>query len=124
MLVSPVLAVAAFASAVSLLHPGTAPRVVGLADSGRTISAQHGARLELRLPGQLRWTPPRVRGRAVALTRIVFIRDPGYLAWSVVARARGTATVTAVGYGEQSIRRTCDPGPCRPRLLHLSFVVR
>lgn len=64
-----------------------------------------------------------MRGGAVALTRILFIRDPGYLAWSLDARARGTARITATGYGEQA-RRGCDPGPCAPRLLVLRFVVR
>lgn len=100
----------------------TGPRIVTLRDSGKTLTAREGAHLELRLPESDRWLGPRVRGDAVRVTRIHFFRDPGYLAWSVDAVARGTARVTAVGYGESS--RSCDPGPCAPRLLRVTFVVR
>jgi hypothetical protein len=109
-------------TAVTCAQAATAPRVVTLRDSGRTLTARKGAHLELRLPEDDRWIGPRVRGDAVRLTRIQFVRDPGYLAWSVVAAARGTARVTAVGYGESS--RSCDPGPCAPKLLRVTFVVR
>jgi hypothetical protein len=122
--VSPVLVIAAFAAAAAPMQQGATPRVIGPADSGKTITVRRGAQLELRLPGRYRWTAPRVRGTAIRLTRIVFIRDPGYLAWSIVARARGTATVTAVGYGALPIRANCDPGPCAPHLLRVTFVVR
>jgi hypothetical protein len=121
---SPVLAVAAFVAAAAVSQPATAPRIIGPADSGKTIAVQRGTRLELRLPERYRWTAPRTRGTAVRLTRIVFIRDPGYLAWSILARASGTATVTVVGYGTQRIRPGCDPGPCAPHLLRVTFVVR
>jgi len=121
---SPVLAVAAFAAAAVASQPGTIPRVVSPADSGKTITVPRETHLELRLPERYRWTAPRVRGTAVGLTRIYFIRDPGYLAWSILARARGTATVTAVGYGAQGIRQSCDPGPCAPHLFRVTFVVR
>jgi hypothetical protein len=120
----PVFAVAAFATAATAFQPATLPNVIGPADSGKTITMQRGAHLELRLPERYRWTAPQVHGTAVRLMRIVFIQDPGYLAWSILARARGTATVTAVGYGVPSIQPTCDPGLCAPHLLRVTFVVR
>jgi hypothetical protein len=110
--------------AVSCAQATTAPRLLTLRDSGKTFTARKGAELQLRLPESLRWLPPRVRGTAVRLTRIEFIRDPGYLAWSVAARTRGTAVVTAVGYVRESAQRRCDPGPCGPRLFRVTLVVR
>jgi hypothetical protein len=100
----------------------TAPRVVTLRDSGRTVTVPKGSRLQLHLTGRYRWLKPRVRGGAVRLSQVLFIRDPGYVAWSVTARARGKAVVTAVGYREPS-GRSCDPGPCSPRLFRVTFVV-
>jgi hypothetical protein len=118
----PIAFFAAVLAGVTCAQAATAPRVVTLRDSGKTLTARKGVHLELRLPESERWVGPRVLGDAVRLTRIEFFRDPGYLAWSVVAVARGTARVTAVGYGESS--RSCDPGPCAPRLLRVTFVVR
>jgi hypothetical protein len=120
----PIPAVAASLAAVSCAHATTAPRVVTLRDSGKTLTVRKGAQLQLHLTERLRWLPPRVRGTAVRLTRIEFIRDPGYLAWSVAARSRGTAVVTAVGYERESAQRSCDPGPCGPHLFRVTLVVR
>lgn len=100
-----------------------APKIVTLRNNGERLTLHKGAELQLRLPERYRWTAPRVRGTSVRLTRIAFFRDPGYLAWSVAARARGTAVISAVGYGE-STSRSCDPGPCAPRLFRVTFVVR
>ena len=119
-----VASVAASLAAVSCAHATTAPRVLTLRDSGKTFTARKGAELQLRLPERLRWLPPRVRGTAVRLTRIEFIRDPGYLAWSLSARTRGTAVITAVGYARESAQRSCDPGPCGPHLFRLTLIVR
>jgi hypothetical protein len=120
----PLAAVAAALVAVSCAQATSTPRLVTLRDSGKTLRVRKGAELQLRLPERLRWLPPRVRGTSVRLTRIEFIRDPGYLAWSVAARTHGTAVVTAVGYARESAQRTCDPGPCAPHLLRVTFVVR
>jgi len=106
----------------SCAHAATTPKVVTLRDSGKTLVVRKGAELQLRLTERYRWLAPRVRGTAVRLTRIEFIRDPGYRAWSVTARARGKAVVTAVGYGEST--QSCDPGPCSPRLFRVTFLVR
>jgi len=100
-----------------------APKVVTLQANGKTLVVRKGAELQLRLTERYRWTVPRVRGTAVRLTRIAFFRDPGYLAWSVAARARGKAVVTAVGYS-RSTEQGCDPGPCSPHLFRVTFVVR
>jgi hypothetical protein len=119
----PILVAVASLTAVSCADATSTPRVVTLRDSGKTLTVRKGAQLQLHLTERIRWLPPRIRGSSVRLTRIEFIRDPGYRAWSIAARARGTAVVTAVGYGE-SMQKSCDPGPCAPHLFRVTFVVR
>jgi hypothetical protein len=110
-------------TSLSCAQAATAPKVVTMRNSGATFTVKKGTELQLRLTERYRWSAPRVRGTAVRLIPIEFIRDPGYLAWSVKARARGKAVVTAVGYGQSSGER-CDPGPCEPHLFRVTFVVR
>ncbi|HET7128992.1 MAG TPA: hypothetical protein VFJ93_07955 [Gaiellaceae bacterium] len=119
----PIVTIAASLFGLSYAQQTATPRVVTLRDSGKTLTVRKGAELQLHLTERYRWLSPRVRGSAVRLTRIEFIRDPGYRAWSIAARARGTAVVTATGYGESAGRR-CDPGPCAPHLFRVTFAVR
>lgn len=113
---------AASLAGLSCARAATAPKIVTLRNSGQKLTVHKGAELQLRLTERYRWLAPRVRGTGVRLTRIVFIRDAGYLAWSVAARARGTAVVTAVGYGKST--GGCDPGPCAQHLFRVTFVVQ
>ena len=114
---------AASLAGLSIAQAATAPKIVTLRNNGQELTEHKGARLQLRLPERYQWLAPRVRGTSVRLTRIAFFRDPGYVAWSVAARARGTSVVTVVGYGETT-QRSCDPGPCSPHLFRVTFVVR
>lgn len=104
-------------------HAATAPKILTLRDSGKTVSVRKGEHLELRLNERYRWLKPRMRGGAVGVSRILFVRDLGYVAWSIAARARGKAVVTAVVYRVSSGSR-CDPGPCSPHLFRVTLVVR
>jgi hypothetical protein len=113
---------AASLACVSIAPAATAPKVVTLRNDGQRIAVRKGARLQLRLPERYRWLAPRVRGTSVRVTRIAFVRDPGYVAWSVVARSRGTAVVSTVAYARSD--GTCDPGICAARLFRVTFVVR
>ena len=100
------IAVAAFSLAVlsGAQAARRAPNVVTLRNSGQTLTMRKGRQVELRLTERYRWDGPRVRGKAVRLTPIEFFVDPGYRAWTVTARRRGTAVVTAVGYGASTRR--------------------
>lgn len=93
-----------------------------LRDSGARLTLRRGGQVQLRLTERYRWRGPRVRGKAVRLVPIEYFRDPGYLAWTVTARARGKAVVTASGYGFAA--RQCGPGLCAARLFRVTFVVR
>jgi len=114
--------VAASLALVPAAQATRAPKVVTLRDSGARLILQRGARVQLRLTERYRWHGPRIRGKAVRLQPIEYVRDPGYLAWTVTARARGRAVVTASGYGFGT--RECGPGLCAARLFRVTFVVR
>ena len=115
--------VASLAVLLGCAQAAKAPKVVTLRNNGDRLTLRKGSHVQLHLTERYRWGAPRARGRAVRLDRINFLRDPGYLAWSVTARARGKTVVTAVGYGK-SMQRGCDPGPCSPHLFRVTFVVR
>lgn len=118
----PIAVVAASLALLPAAHATRAPKVVTLRNSGGRLTLRKGAQVELRLTERYRWHGPRVRGRAIRLVPIRFFRDPGYLAWTVTARARGKAVVTAAGYGFGT--RECGPGLCAARLFRVTFVVR
>ena len=99
-----------------------APRIVRLRNDGARLTLQKGAHVQLRLSEGYRWRGPRVRGRAVRLERVQYAADPGYLAWSVTARARGKAVVKASGYGFGT--RECGSHRCAARVFRVTFVVR
>jgi hypothetical protein len=115
--------VAAFLACLSIAQAATAPRILTLRDSGEKLVLHRGARLQLHLPERFRWLAPRIRGTSVRVTRIAFFRDPGYVAWSIVARSRGTAVVSTAGYPAGD-GRSCDPGICAARLFRITLVVR
>jgi hypothetical protein len=118
--------IAAVAASLALLPSAAqarrARKVVTLRDNSARLTLHKGAQVQLRLTERYRWRGPRVRGRAVRLVPTRYGRDPGYLAWTVSARARGKAIVTASGYGFGT--RQCGPGLCAARLFHVTFVVR
>ena len=99
-----------------------APRIVTLRNDGARVTLHKGERVQLHLSGRYRWRGPRVRGRAVSLERIQYAADPGYLAWSVTALARGKTVVKASGYGFGT--RECGSHRCAARVFRVTFVVR
>ena len=98
------------------------PLVIRLRDSGKTFRIKRGRTAHLRLSHlKWRWSEAEASSRAVRLTRVTFIRDPGYDEWIIRARARGRAIVSAAG------QVPCTENPCPPtplRLFHVTILVR
>jgi hypothetical protein len=78
----------------------TTQTVITERDSGKTFRVSRGHVRTLRLSTTYRWTEPRVKGGAVRLTPVYYFVDPGFLEWTIQARARGTARISAVGDGQ------------------------
>jgi len=72
-------------------------RVLGLRDSGRTITMRRGEQATLRLSNRWIWEPPEEAGRAVDLANLDSFRDTGYTEWTLTASRRGTWTFRTVG---------------------------
>ena len=101
---------------------GVTRTVITERDGGKTFGMRHGRALTLRLSERYRWAGPSVRGTAIRLVPVNYIRDPGYQEWTIRGSAQGTARVSAVGYKRG--RGYCDPGPCSPRLFRVTILVR
>jgi hypothetical protein len=68
------------------------------ADSGKAFSIPRGGEMVLRLSNRWVWSEPRSRSSAVDLLRVDYFVDPGFREWTIAARRRGRATITAMGH--------------------------
>ncbi|HEU5003865.1 MAG TPA: hypothetical protein VFW71_13975 [Actinomycetota bacterium] len=82
--------------------------VIQQSDSGKTFTVKVGTSAQLQLPETMHWSPPQVDTPAVSVTPVTFLRDPGYLAWTVRAVAAGQARITSAG------SPNCSPGMACP----------
>lgn len=78
---------------------GVTRTVITERDSGKTFHVSRGHERTLRLSNRYVWTEPRVIGSAVRLIQVNYFVDPGFQEWTIRARARGTARVSAIGDG-------------------------
>ena len=86
------------APAAGVLRPAITER-----DGGKTFGVRKGGALTLRLSSEsYRWTGPNVRGTAIRLVPVNYVRDPGFREWTIRGRARGTARITAVGSSREA----------------------
>ena len=94
-----------------------APSVIRARDGGKTFRLALGREVHLRLDHRTwTWSNVTASSRAIKLTRIVFVRDPGYDEWLVRGRARGRARISATG------QIPCRTNPCPPTPLRLFAV--
>ena len=101
---------------------GVARPAITERDGGKTFVVRKGGVRTLRLSTEsYRWNGPNVRGTAIRLVPVNYVRDPGFREWTIRGRARGTARITAVG---SSLRAGCDPGPCAVRIFQVTIRVR
>jgi predicted secreted protein len=101
---------------------GVTRTVITERDSGKTFGVRQGRALTLRLSERYRWAGPTVRGAAIRLVAVNYIRDPGYQEWTIRGSAEGTARVSAVGY--KRVRGYCDPGRARRGSFRVTILVR
>jgi predicted secreted protein len=88
--------------------PKQAPQVITEEDAGSTVTLPIGGETNLRLSSEYVWNEPGVRGEAVQLARVDYLRDPGFSEWVVTAVAPGKATILAAGEPACSGQEGCD----------------
>jgi len=89
--------VAALAFAVGATSATAVLRPITQADSGKTFRLARGASATLRLSERWRWSTPRATTRAIELTPVEYLVDPGFREWQVDALTPGSVTVKALG---------------------------
>jgi len=67
------------------------------AASGKTMRVARGGSMTLRLSNRWRWTDPSVSSRAVRLSEVNYLIDPGFREWIIDAHKAGRATIRSVG---------------------------
>ena len=104
---------------ISVLGASAAPmrRPITQADSGKTFRLGRASTATLRLSTRWLWSTPRPSSRAIVLTPVEYLIDPGFSEWRIDARARGTATVRAYG------RPNCDACTLAARRFRITIVV-
>ena len=110
-----VAALAAAALVASLAVAGGAEAshrpVITQAASGKTFRLARG--LTLRLSSRWSWTTPKLSSRAIKLTPVMYVLDPGFSEWEITVGTGGKATIRSAG------RPACTGCAVTPR----SFVV-
>jgi hypothetical protein len=67
------------------------------ASSGKTVHLRKGGSATLRLSSRWHWTEPLSNTKAVELTPVEYLVDPGFREWTIQAQRKGHATIRAVG---------------------------
>ena len=67
------------------------------ASSGKTYRIAKGGTATLRLSNRWRWSDPQASTRAVDLTPVEYLVNPGFQEWTIEARKAGRATIRSIG---------------------------
>jgi hypothetical protein len=78
--------------------------VITQADTGKTFTLTPGSAAELRLGGNLRWSPPQATPAIVSLTQEPVPTDAGYHAWKITTTGHGIVVIESTG------APICEPG--------------
>jgi hypothetical protein len=67
------------------------------ASSGKTMRVAKGGSMMLRLSNRWRWEDPTVSSKAVRLSEVNYLIDPGFREWVIQGHKLGRATIRSVG---------------------------
>ncbi len=95
--ISPFIAAVAVACIVAVAASSATPPPMTQRSTGKTFRLAKGATMSLRLSNRWRWSDPIVSTKAVELTPVAYLIDPGFQEWMIHARKRGSASIRAVG---------------------------
>jgi hypothetical protein len=67
------------------------------ASTGKTFRVAKGGTMTLRLTNSWRWSEPIASSKAVQLTEVNYLVDPGFREWTIDGQHAGRATIRAYG---------------------------
>jgi hypothetical protein len=95
--ITPFVAALAVACIAVVAASSATPPPITQASSGRTFRIAQGATMKLRLTNRWSWSEPRASSKAIELTPVEYLVDPGFREWTIDAQHRGRVTIRAVG---------------------------
>ena len=95
--ISPLVAAVSVACIVAVAASSATRPPMTQQSTGKTFRLAKGATMKLRLSNRWRWSDPTVSTRAVELTPVAYLIDPGFQEWTIDARRHGRATIRALG---------------------------
>jgi len=94
---SPFVAALSVACIVAVAASSATPPPMTQRSTGKTFRLAKGDTMKLRLSNRWRWSEPTVSTKAVELTPVAYLIDPGFREWTIDARKRGRATIRSLG---------------------------
>ena len=95
--ISPFVAALSVACIVAVAASSATPPPMTQRSTGKTFRLAKGDTMKLRLSNRWRWSEPTVSTKAVELTPVAYLIDPGFREWTIDARRRGRATIRSLG---------------------------
>jgi len=95
--ISPLVAALSVACIVAVAASSATPPPMTQRSTGKTFRLAKGDTMKLRLSNRWRWSEPTVSTKAVELTPVAYLIDPGFEEWTIDARKRGRATIRSLG---------------------------
>jgi hypothetical protein len=115
--ITPFLAALAVACIAAVTASSATPPPITQASTGKTFRVARGGQMTLRLSSRWRWSDPLVSTKAVELTEVNYLVDPGFREWKIDGHRRGRATIRAYG------RPSCVRCPLAVRRFAVTLVV-
>ena len=85
-------------AAILTVSAASAPKPpITQASTGKTFRVAKGGTMTLRLTNSWRWSEPVASSKAVELTEVNYLVDPGYREWTIDGQHAGRATIRAYG---------------------------
>jgi hypothetical protein len=114
---APLVAALGLAAVLAVAASAASRPPLTQASSGKTIHLAKGASATLRLSNRWHWSEPRITTKAVELTLVEYLVDPGFREWTIDARKSGRATIRSIG------RPNCTTCALATRRFALTIVV-
>ena len=113
----PLVAATALAAILTVSASSASKPPITQASTGKTFHVAKGGTMTLRLTNRWRWSEPIASSKAVELTEVNYLVDPGFREWTIDGQHAGRVTIRAFG------RPTCVRCPTAIRRFAVTVVV-
>jgi predicted secreted protein len=115
--ITPFVAALAVACLAAVAASSATPPPITQRSTGKTFRLTKGGTATLRLSNRWHWSDPTVSTKAVELTPVDYLIDPGFREWTIHAHKVGRATIRSTG------KPSCSTCALATRSFHVTVVV-